>query len=152
MDIDGRLVDVEARDGPYASGHMVLADPDDESRFGIRRGTVGGGLRAIRGPFTTEVGAEVGAGEPTHVQYDGLGFYAGHVGSLLVRVFGDQDVEPGFAPVGLLLDVGATVRGGLWLPPRETGGETLPEQSIQLAVRLTVISDVLDSTGGEIAQ
>jgi hypothetical protein len=150
MDIDGRLVDVEARDGAYASGHLVLADPDDESRFGVRRGTVGGGFRAIRAPVTTEIGAELGAGEPTHVQYDGLGFYAGQVGSLLFRVFGDQDVAAGFAPIGLLLDVGATVRGGVWLPPRETGGEPLPEQSIQLAIRLTLISDMLDSTGGEI--
>ncbi len=152
MDIDGRLVDVEARDGAYGSGHMVLADPDEPSRFGVRRGTVGGGLRAIRGPVTTELGAEIGAGEPTHLQYDGLGFYAGHVGSLFFRAWGDQDVEPGFAPVSLLLDFGATVRGGVWLPPRETGGVVLPEQSVQLAVRITLISDVLDSTGGEIAQ
>ncbi|RLB57552.1 MAG: hypothetical protein DRI90_17915, partial [Deltaproteobacteria bacterium] len=101
MDIDGRLVDVEARDGAYGSGHMVLADPDEPSRFGVRRGTVGGGLRAIRGPVTTELGAEIGAGEPTHLQYDGLGFYAGHVGSLFFRAWGDQDVEPGFAPVSL---------------------------------------------------
>lgn len=149
-DLEGRFVDVLGRNNAYAGGHVVLADPGRDAHFGARRVSVGAGYRALNCCVTFEIGGELGAGEPTHVEYDGLGFYTGGVGTVLLRVFGDQDVERGFAPVGVMLDLGVGGRAGAWFPPRDTPDPILFEGGMHGAARLTIISDLFDATGGEI--
>lgn len=148
-DIEGRLVDVRG-DGAYASGHLAMADPDAPSRFTVRRFDVGAGYRFVDCCVSLELGGEVGAGEPTQRSYDAISLYMGSASSLMVRVLGDQDVEPGFAAIGVLVDVGVTARAGGWLPARGTQDPILFEGSLQGGVRATIISDLFDATGEDL--
>ncbi len=148
-DLEGRLVDVRG-DGAFASGHLAVADPDAASRFAVRRFDVGGGYRFVDCCVSLELGGEVGAGEPTKRSYEAIGLYMGSASSLMVRVLGDQDVEPGFAAIGVLVDVGVTARAGGWLPGRGTNDPILFEGSLQGGVRATIISDLFDATGEDL--
>jgi hypothetical protein len=148
LDVEAQVVDVLGRPGPYGSLHVGLADPDGPSHFGVRRATLGGGFRWVTHAIILEHGVETGAGEPTFGGFEGTGLYTGLVSSFFVRVCGDQDIEPGFAPVALLVDVGTTFRYGLWFPP--AGTDVLLERSGQLAARLTIVSDLLDASGADI--
>ena len=66
------------------------------------------------------------------------------------RVVGDQDVEPGCAAIGVLVDGGVTARAGGWLPGRGTNDPILFEGSLQGGVRATIISDLFDATGEDL--
>jgi hypothetical protein len=153
MHVEGRVVNVVGETDGYASGQVAFANPDGgDAGFGPRQGTLGGGVRFVSPWFNFEAGGEIGAGEPMLVDFDGPGLYGGLVVSPMIRICGNQDVEPGFAAAGLLFDAGFTFRTGAWFPPDAPGNSVVAESSGQLAIRVTIISDLLDASGKEIDQ
>ena len=139
--------------GPIAAAHTVIADPSGEAQLGFRSLVGAAGWRFMARGGGAEIALEGGGGEPAFVDYDSPGMYLGASAAGLVRLYGDQDVTPGFAPVGFLFDLVTTARAGCWAPPAgQTRFDDQAEGRLELGLRITVLSDLLDISGEELEQ
>jgi hypothetical protein len=137
--------------GGFAGGHVLLTDPTPEASFGVRQVVGTAGYRFVSSTLGTEVGAEAGVGEPPFERYPGPGMYSGGMASLLLRTYGDQDVEPGFAPAAVLADFVLTGRVGAWIPPSGAADRAATAGgALHVGYRVTLISDAIDVTGKEL--
>ncbi|HEX2675440.1 MAG TPA: hypothetical protein VHM19_02340 [Polyangiales bacterium] len=142
-DIGGRWVGTR-KSGAYGGGDVVMAQPAGGT-FGVRQVIATGGYRALLSPFSLELGADLGAGEPAAARWGGTSAYLGASTGVLFRILGHQDSEVGYLPAGYLLDAVLTVRGGVWGRP---GGDPRAERgelSALLGLRITGISDLVVS-------
>jgi len=140
MDLGGRIHATRSS-GVFAGTDVVMAVPRGGS-FGLRHGLITGGYRWLGHPFSLELGADLGAGEPALLAWNGSGFYLGASSALLVRIWGRQDTDVGYAPIALLLDVVLSARGGVWSRPQGDHRTELGDGSLLLGLRLSGISDI----------
>jgi len=69
----------------------------------------------------------------------------------MLRLCGDQDVKPGFAPAAFLGDFVVSGRFGGWFPPSGADGlDPRLAASLHVGYRVTLISDAIDVVGREL--
>lgn len=97
-----------------------------------------------------ESALELGIGEPAFKHFETTGFYTGLNLCATIRFAGGRDDEPRYDVLGLWGDVVLGLRGGVWAAPEVSTAGTigaatgiLPEAGGQLALRLTLITDVV---------
>jgi len=130
-------------------GARVTMDPRmDQTPLPFRNASIEGGGHARHCLFSwlgCEVAVELGLGEPTLESLGGVGFYAGGSGALLFRLAGHRDSEDVFAIFYGWLDLVLTGRAGLWSAPRGVADPTRFEATAELALRVTLASDLASS-------
>jgi len=147
--VAGRWVQTRS-DGVYAGSDLVFRGPVD-APVSLRQILAGAGYRWLGRPFSLELGAELGVGQPVYVHRQeagfggATGFYVGAASALLLRLYGRQDSEIGYAPAGVLVDIVLLARGGAWAAP-QTQVPEVAEAGVQLGFRLTAVSDIVVTT------
>jgi hypothetical protein len=140
FEVGGRIVGTRS-EGMFIGADLGLGVPksgDLSPRYLLTTG----GYRWLGKPISLELGADIGIGQPAQLAWGGTGMYLGASSALLFRVLGNQDIEVGYSPVGLLADVVLGARGGVWMGPRGYTGDELGDASLLLGFRLTAISDI----------
>ena len=125
---------------------MVATTPAFEGDVALRQLLLSSGYRVRLHPVALELGAEFGAGEPALEHIGGTGFYLGASPALLVRVSGAHDATTGYAVAGVLFDLIAIGRVGVWGRPADDDGREVFDYGVQLGVRFTFISDIVRSS------
>jgi hypothetical protein len=145
LEISGRVHNAR-RSGPYGSW-ATTATFTSEQLVSMHNITLGAGYRHVASDSVRiEFGLEVGVGEPALVDYQKAGLYVGGVSALLIRLpfWGEQhDNMLGTAPVGYAVDFVLGGRGGRWTRAMSEGGGGQWEAGVELALRLTVFSDLV---------
>jgi hypothetical protein len=144
VDLGGRAIGTRT-DGAYGSTDLVLGLPE-HGTYSLRHALVGGGYRFLWHKYSFELGADLGVGHPVHEKWPGTGLYVGASSSLLRRIHGTQDSEVGYSPIGVLLDVVLSVRGGVWNPPAGETGAPVGDASMLIGLRVSFISDLAVAT------
>jgi hypothetical protein len=147
--LGGRIVPTRSH-GVFAGGDVQL---QLHGRPGVRQVFGTFGYRATWHPTgmpwpqtaVLELGADMGVGQAAYEDWTAPSFYVGAQPALLLRVFGNQDVASGYSVVSLLFDLVLFGRAGVWGSPEDRGRE-LFEASIQIAARITAISDAVVSS------
>ena len=138
--LGGRIVGTRS-DGVYAGGDVVLGVPHGGG-FGIRHGIATVGHRWLGHPLSFELGADVGAGRPAMLHWDGTALYMGASSTLLYRLCGRQDTDVGYAPAAVLWDLALSARGGVWSRPEGDDRNEVGDAAVLLGLRMTVVSDL----------
>jgi len=108
-------------------------------------------LRAIPGRLVIEPRLDLGLGGPIARAYSGVGAYLGGAASGRVRLWGVDDSKTEFNIIGSHLDLVLAARGGAWAPPEGSSSTRLDwEASVELGVRVAIISDVPSGPAGRV--
>ena len=141
LDVGGRVVGTRSS-GVFTGADMVLGQPH-AGGFGVRHGFATVGYRWLGRPLALELGADLGAGQPAMLAWDGTAFYVGGSSTLLFRLSGRQDTDIGYAPGALLWDLALGARAGVWSRPEGDTRSELADGSLLLGIRASVVSDIV---------
>lgn len=133
--------------GPIAGARLTSIVDSEGMR--VRNAIFSAGYDFHRGwhRFGLELAADLGAGGPGYRRYDGVGAYGGGAAILRYRLLGTLDYEPGFNVAFFYLDFVVANRAGAWIPPEGASTRNAyGEYSLELGLRISVASDVLNST------
>lgn len=148
-----RVISVEARtfvpreSGPVLGAAMYGAIDYDRKPLSLRSAMVSAGYHARTADgFPLGLGGEatldLGLGQPALYDLGGTGGYVGASGTVLYRLVGPGDDVPRLDILSALVDLAITPRAGIWTPPEDAPTAVVPELGIQLALRLTLTSDL----------
>ncbi|XXT21937.1 hypothetical protein WME94_10285 [Sorangium sp. So ce429] len=147
---DGRLF-APRRSGPLLGVHLTGAVGQDHARpFRLRNAGFAAGYhvstpRSFPFGIGGEGAVEVSVGAPLREEWDSLGAAFGVSATMLYRLWGPGDREPGFDTLTTLLDLALTARGAAWSAPEGTPNPTRGEGIVGLALRVTVSTDLSTS-------
>ncbi len=131
LQVEGQLEDMR-RHGPVLGVRGVAVVEGAERPIALRNAQLFAGYQ-LRPRFRKpgfEAGLDLGLGEPTFVDFDGIGGYVGARASLLYRLYGDADTDPtAYYTATFLLDVVAGSYLGVWTAPAETGARPVVADS-----------------------
>lgn len=146
LSVEGRTF-VPRDSGPVLGAAVYGAVKHDGAPLSVRSGMVSAGYHARTAEgFPWGLGGEatldLGLGQPALYDLGGTGGYVGASGTVLYRLVGPGDDEPRLDILSMLLDLAITPRAGVWTPPESTSTAVVPELGVQLALRLTLTSDL----------
>jgi hypothetical protein len=128
--------------GPYAGVDTMITTPIGREHLALRQVVANTGWRFVGQPFTLEVGADMGAGQPALEHIGGTGFYLGAALAPLVRLYGKHDREPGYAVGGVLWDLVLVGRLGVWGRPEGNSRSEVFDGGLHIGIRWTGVSDL----------
>ncbi len=127
IEISAHLEDMRA-DGPILGARGTLEHVDGDRPLALRNAMVDVGyqLRSSTSHPGFEAMLDLGLGEPSSVDFDGIGGYVGARVNLPIRVYGDADGDGAnnYHSLAVMLDVVASGYGGVWTEGFETASES----------------------------
>lgn len=162
-DVAPRVIAFTARtfeprhDGPMVGLGVSARVGGASEPLRVRNATVSAGyhLRTRRG-FPTGFGGEwtldLGLGEPSLYDLGGIGGYLGTSTTLLWRLAGQGDDVPRFDVLSTQVDLALAPQVGLWTPPEGASPNVVFDAGIQLALRVTLSTDLGSSVTQEVSQ
>lgn len=117
IEISAHIEDMRA-DGPILGARGTIEHVDGERPLALRNAMVDVGYQLRSTPTCPgfEAALDLGLGEPSSVDFDGIGGYVGVRASVPVRVYGDADRDGAnnYHSLAVMFDVVASGYGGVW--------------------------------------
>lgn len=151
IEVSAHIEDMRAG-GPILGARGTIEHVDAERPLALRNAMVDVGyqLRSSRSCPGFEAVLDLGLGEPSSVDFDGVGGYVGVRASVPFRVYGDADRDQAnnYHSLAVMLDVVASGYGGVWTEPFSTAKENaLGDFGGLLGVRVGLGTDAARSPG-----
>jgi hypothetical protein len=128
IEVSAHIEDMRA-DGPILGARGTVEVVDGERPLTLRHAMVDVGyqVRSARAHPGFEAALDLGLGEPSSVDFDGIGGYVGARLSMPIRVYGDADADHAnnYSSLALMLDVVPSAYGGVWTEPFSSATETI---------------------------